>query len=180
MYIWDQIDLTDGREERDTRTKEKSPRTGVLHQNGKKNAAYESVTAQFHHHTRESGFALFSPDVEDDEQSTLFGDIRSAIGKHSSVFDNRQGGSLSARSTGSIISSLAQETEIDMDDISDLSHPSRRLNRSGGGISSNGNSDLALLTKQIEEKLATMKEELRNRDASAKELQVLYNHLSNT
>lgn len=78
------------------------------------------------------------------------------------------------------MSSLAQETEIDMDDISDLSHPSRRLNRPGGGISSNGNSDLALLTKQIEEKLATMKEELRNRDASAKELQVLNNHLSNT
>eukprot|EP01035_Chromulina_nebulosa_P023860 gene23860-30960_t len=170
MYIWDQVDLIeDGDEKESARAAVvKSPRTGVLHQqNSKKNAAYESVTAQFHRQTRSTAFVFPSSDMEepDEDQSTLFGDIRSAISKHD--------GSLSARSTGSIISSLAHETEIEMDDISDFSHPLRRLNRfSRGGISAHENNDLALLTKQIEEKLTAMKEELHSRDASAKELQL--------
>lgn len=177
MYIWDQFDLNDEGEEKETgRATAKSPRTGILHQqSSKKNAAYESVTAQFHRQTR-TALAFPSSDTEeaDEDQNTLFGDIRSAISKHSSIVDNRQDGSLSARSTGSMISSLAHETEIEMDDISDFSHPSRRLNRlNGGGISTQGNSDLAILTKQIEDKLTTMKEELRSRDSSAKELQVV-------
>lgn len=147
----------------------KSPKVGALNfnRNGAKNATFESVTAQFR---RE--FPM------EEEEDALFGDIRSAISKRSvgnSLESNepRRGVLNSARSD---ISSLGHDG--DFDDCTDYSRQSAGHHKLYDRKYSDADDNLAVIAKQIEDKLTTMKEEYRRRDNAAKDLQVLRTYKS--